>query len=133
MMPTLVVRCPVEDSVLSELHALAFGNPPGPPAPWRKRLERYALTWVGAFDGPQLIGFVYCCWDGGSHAFVLDPIVHPQHQRQGIGRAIVEALMDEAAAAGCTWLHVDYEPHLAHFYEHSLEFKSTRAGLRRLS
>ena len=88
---------------------------------------------IGAFRHDTLIGFVHACWDGGSHAFVLDTIVDTTHRRQGIGQALVPALIDQAAAAGCEWLHVDYEPHLATFYEQGCGFERTDAGLLSLS
>lgn len=37
-----------------------------------------------------------------------------------------------ARTAGCEWLHVDYEPHLAHFYLNKCGFRPARAGLMRL-
>ena len=129
----LRVRFPIDDQVLSELHARAFGNRNSGPQPWAKRLEHHSLTWIGAFERDTLIGFVHACWDGGSHAFVLDTIVDTPHRRHGIGRALVRALMDQAAAAGCEWLHVDYEPHLSTFYEKACGFERTNASLRRLS
>ena len=126
------VRFPVVDAVLTSLHARAFGNPPGPAEPWAERLARHSLTWVGAFDGPDLVGFVHALGDGGRHAFLLDTVVDPTHQRQGIGRALVAALVAEVTAAGCHWLHADYEPHLASFYA-DCGFRPTAAGLLRLT
>ncbi|NEA41688.1 GNAT family N-acetyltransferase, partial [Streptomyces sp. SID11385] len=35
-------------------------------------------------------------------------------------------------AAGCDWLHVDYEEHLRPFYEKACGFAPTAAGLVRL-
>ena len=84
------------------------------------------------FAGPALVGFVHACWDGGAHAFLLDTVVDPGFQRQGIGRRLVEALVAEVTAAGCGWLHVDYEPHLDGFYR-SCGFRPTAAGLVALS
>jgi len=126
------VRFAVNDRVLSYLHSRAFGYAMTAPQPWEQRLQRHSLTWVGAFDRESLIGFVHACWDGGSHAFVLDTAVDPVHQRQGVGRAIVRTLAHEASAAGCEWLHVDYEPHLRSFYESACGFLETRAGLIQL-
>ncbi len=60
---------------MSELHARAFGYRGEVVQPWASRLERHSLTWVGAFMGDRLIGFVHACWDGGAHAFLLDTIV----------------------------------------------------------
>ena len=80
----------------------------------------------------QLVGFVHACWDGGAHAFVLDTAVDPHWQHDGIGTRLVRALIDQATAAGCEWLHVDYEPDRAAFYTDACGFDSTSAGLRRL-
>lgn len=125
------IRFPVDDTALSTLHALAFGYPVDV-QPWAARLERHALTWVGAFSNDQLIGFVQVCWDGGAHAFVLDTAVHPEYGRQGIGQRLVRAAAAEAKTAGCEWLHVDFEPHLADFYLKACGFSSTDAGLLKL-
>ena len=128
MTVTLGVRFAVDDARLDTLHRLAFGTAPGPVTPWAERLERHALTWVGAFAREDLVGFVHACWDGGSHAFLLDTAVHPGHRRTGVGRDLVRALAGEVRAAGCRWLHADYEPHLAAFYE-GCGFRPTAAGL----
>lgn len=129
----LKVRFPIDDQVLSDLHARAFGTPNSATQPWARRLERHSLTWIGAFEGDTLIGFVHACWDGGSHAFVLDTVVDTNHRRQGVGQALVRTLVDQAAVAGCEWLHVDYEPHLETFYQHACGFEPTKAGVLRLN
>jgi GNAT superfamily N-acetyltransferase len=45
-----------------------------------------------AFDGAELIGFGRTIDDGRFYATVVDVVVHPEHQRRGVGRAIVEDL-----------------------------------------
>lgn len=130
--PKLVVRFNVDDAALSQLHADAFGGP-FHLTPWRKRLELHSVSWVGAFDGEQLIGFVHAVWDGGSHAFLLDTAVAPGYQSQGIGTAVVKSLVKEIAKLSCQWLHVDYEPHLAKFYRGACGFTHTEAGLLELT
>lgn len=128
----LRVRFPVDDAVLTRLHARAFtGHEPAGVVPWPARLERHAVTWVGAFAEDELVGFVHACWDGGEHAFLLDAVVDPGHQRRGLGRRLVGRLVTEVRVAGCTWLHVDHEPHLAGFYR-GCGFAPTEAGLLRL-
>lgn len=131
MSADLRVRFPVDDAVLNALHAAAFGGAAAD-VPWRERLERHALTWVGAFDGETLVGFVQVAWDGGTHAFLLDTAVHPDRQRQGIGIALVARAATEASATGCGWLHVDYGPDLAPFYA-ACGFRPTDAGVLRLT
>ncbi len=91
-----------------------------------------SLTFVHAYDGERLIGSVYVAWDGAQHAFLLEPTVHPQYQRQGIGTELVRLVTEESRRAGCDWLHVDYEPELASFYM-ACGFRPTDAGLIRLS
>jgi GNAT superfamily N-acetyltransferase len=56
--------------------------------------------------------------------------VHPDFQRLGIGRDLVRAVTNEAFKAGCDWVHVDYEPEFASFYENACGFRPTPAGLR---
>ncbi len=125
----LRVRFPVNDEALSHLHSLAVGAAAAVVSPWELRLLRHSLTWVGAFDSEDLVGFVNVCWDGGAHAVLLDTAVHPDHQRHGIGRALIQAAAREAARAGCMWLHVDFEPHLGSFYRDACGFRSTEAAL----
>jgi GNAT superfamily N-acetyltransferase len=129
----IVSRFAVDDVELSGLHARAFGGDAERVTPWARRLDRHALTWVGAFAGGRLAGFVQVCWDGGAHAFLLDTAVDPDMQRRGIGAALVRRAADDAKAAGCEWLHVDFEDHLADFYLTSCGFRSTSAGLLRLT
>jgi GNAT superfamily N-acetyltransferase len=134
MTVVLKVRFPVDDAALSSLHQRAFS--PDRPAteaairPWAERLDRHSLTWIGAFSEGRLVGFVHAVWDGGTHAFILDTAVHPDFQRLGIGRDLVRTVTDEAFKAGCDWVHVDYEPEFASFYESACGFRPTPAGLR---
>jgi ribosomal protein S18 acetylase RimI-like enzyme len=99
----------------------------------RLRADGYGVTWAGAFLGRELVAFVQVVWDGGAHGFLLDTVVHPSHQRIGLGRAVVAAAVHRAAAKGCKWLHVDHEPHLESFYRDACGFGTTAAGLRRLA
>lgn len=122
------VRFAVVDGKVGRLHARAFGVS-GRVAGWGERLERHALTWVGAFEDDRLIGFVQVAWDGGAHAFVLDTAVDPDWQGRGVGATIVKTAVDEARRAGCEWVHVDYEPHLETFYVDRGGFRPTSAGL----
>lgn len=122
-----------DDAEVSRLHQLAFESSDDGVDPWTARLRQHSLTWVGAFDQGALVAFVHVCWDGGCHGFILDTMVHPGHRRQGLGRTVVAAAVQASTAAGCEWLHVDYEPHLADFYLKACGFRSTEAGLLRLA
>ena len=47
----------------------------------------------------------------------------------GIGVELVKVAEREARAAGCEWLHVDFEDHLRAFYFDACGFVPTNAGL----
>jgi GNAT superfamily N-acetyltransferase len=123
----LVDNPPISEEDAAALFQAAWGDlaPDSPPA-----IDR-CLAHVGAYHGGRLVGFVKLAWDGGLHAFVLDTTVHPDHQRRGIGRRLVERATEVAAQSGVEWLHVDYEPHLEGFYARC-GFRPTPAGLIRL-
>lgn len=113
---------------LEALHAAGFGHPVTD-FDWHGRLSRHSLGWVCARRGGELAGFVNVIWDGGAHAFILDTVVSPAAQRAGIGTELVAVAAARARDAGCDWLHVDFEEHLAHFYLESCGFRPTQAGL----
>jgi GNAT superfamily N-acetyltransferase len=116
---------------LEALHAEAFGHQPRG-LDWAARLQQHSLGWVCARRGGELIGFVNLAWDGGAHAFVLDTLVTSRHRHRGVGRKLVAIATEEAAQAGCEWLHVDFEDRLNRFYFGACGFTATSAGLLRL-
>lgn len=122
---------PVSDAEIVDLTESHGGNPePG----WWDRIRGHSLGWVSARSREgQLVGFVNVAWDGGGHAFLIDTKTRPSHQRQGLGTAVVRRAVEEARAAGCEWLFVDFEPHLESFYLDSCGFRPTAAGLVHLT
>ncbi|MFT4135003.1 GNAT family N-acetyltransferase [Microbacterium sp.] len=122
----------VDDERLSDLHRRAFGSGSAASTPWSVRLHRHSLLWVTAEDESGLVGFVNVVGDGGVHAFLLDTVVSPDRQGEGIGQRLVDVAAAEARAHGCEWLHVDFEAPLAGFYLEGCGFRPTVAGLLRL-
>jgi ribosomal protein S18 acetylase RimI-like enzyme len=98
---------------------------------FRLILER-SLAFICAYQSVRLIGFVNLAWDGGVHAFILDPTVHPEFRRRGIGKMLVKKAVETAKQRGIEWLHVDFEPYLQDFYD-KCGFKNTRAGIMNLN
>lgn len=47
-----------------------------------------------AYDGERLIGTARAISDGEYHAFIYDVAVYPEYQGQGIGRQLVQHLLD---------------------------------------
>jgi len=96
---------------------------------WRDQVGRHSLGWATAREDGELVGFVNVAWDGGSHAFVLDTLVPARARRRAIGVELVKVAERETRAAGCEWLHVDFEDHLRAFYFDACGFTPTNAGL----
>jgi len=114
------------------LHAEGFGHESFDDAGWdvRTQVEAHSLGWVCARTGEgALVGWVNVAWDGSTHAFILDTVTSADHRRRGIGTGLVRVAVERARAAGCEWLHVDFEPHLRSFYLDACGFRPTDAGL----
>ncbi|HEX4061798.1 MAG TPA: GNAT family N-acetyltransferase [Streptosporangiaceae bacterium] len=99
---------------------------------WKAQVQRHSLGWVCARREGELAGFVNVAWDGSAHAFLVDTVVAGTLRRHGIGARLVQVAAREAGAAGCEWLHVDFEDHLVPFYFARCGFQPTNAGLIRL-
>ncbi len=116
------------NGAINRLHAEGFGHRLLTDD-WWGQVNKHSLGWVVAYDGDELVGFVNVPWDGGIHAFIIDTLTTPRVRRQGIGTELVAVAARESAKAGCEWLHVDFDDHLARFYFESCGFRPTRAGL----
>ena len=118
----------------NRLHAECFDHPAlsDDEWDWRGQVERHSLGWVCARDGAVLVGFVNVAWDGVVHAFVLDTMVTARARRHGVGTRLVEVAVERARAAGCEWLHVDFDEPLRAFYLDACGFTPSPAGLMQL-
>jgi GNAT superfamily N-acetyltransferase len=113
---------------VAALHAESFGHEPNG-SDWGTRLDRHSLGWVCARRSGQLVGFINVAWDGSTHAFIVDTMVARSLRRHGIGTELVAVAVRQAGAAGCQWIHVDFEDDARSFYLDSCGFRSTSAGL----
>jgi hypothetical protein len=121
-------RAPFANADVNSLHAEGFAHAVLH-TDWRTRVERHSLGWVCAFEADRLIGFVNVAWDGGAHAFVVDTLVDRARRHAGVGRGLLDVATRESRAAGCDWLHVDFEEELREFYVGACGFAPTSAGL----
>lgn len=117
------------------LHAEAFGTRVFDESEWNwaELVNRHSLGWVVARDGTDLVGFINVLWDGLVHAWLQDTMVAVAARGQGVGTALVDHARRGAHAAGCEYLHVDFEDHLAAFYYEACGFQPTSAGLLELN
>ncbi len=96
---------------------------------WRDQVERHSLGWVTVRTAARLVGWVNVAWDGAGHAFIVDTLVAASARGGGIGTRMVELAVDEARAAGCEWLHVDFDEGLGDFYIDACGFTPASAGV----
>ncbi|WP_053206385.1 GNAT family N-acetyltransferase [Jiangella muralis] len=130
-MTTFEWRGPFTNLEVNALHADAFDHRPFDDD-WQAQLDRHSLGWVTARASGDLVGFVNVVWDGLLHAFIQDTAVAGRAQRQGIGVRLIAMARENAQAAGCEWLHVDFDDHLRAFYFDACGFTPTNAGLIQL-
>jgi GNAT superfamily N-acetyltransferase len=96
---------------------------------WAELVHRHSLGWVVARDGADLVGFANVLWDGLVHAWLQDVMVAAAARGRGIGTGLVRQVQAGAKAAGCEYLHVDFEDHLSGFYYDACGFTPAKAGL----
>jgi|SRR6478672_705773 GNAT superfamily N-acetyltransferase len=134
MAVTYTWRGGVTSTELNVLHAEAFDTGVYSDAEWDwvAQLEGHSLGWVVAREGDALVGFVNVVWDGLVHAWIQDTMVTSAARHRGIATELVALAVDRSRAAGCEWLHVDFEDHLRPFYLQACGFEPTNGGLIRL-
>ena len=59
----------------------------------RQGFEHSLLT-LAAYENGQLMGLIRTVGDGYTIVFVQDILVFPEHQREGIGTALLQAVLD---------------------------------------
>ena len=116
---------------INALHAEAFNTRVFDASEWNwvELVHRHSLGWVVARMDAGLVGFVNVVWDGLVHAWLQDTMVCVQARGRSIGTELVARARDGAKAAGCEYLHVDFEDHLRPFYFGACGFTPTSAGL----
>jgi len=121
----------IKSAEVNALHAEAFETRviPEKEWDWRMLLTHHSLGWVTARLDEGLVGFVNVVWDGHVHAWIQDTMVAADHRALGIGTQLIQIAREQAAEAGCEWLHVDFDDRLKGFYIDACGFTPTSAGL----
>lgn len=94
-------------------------------------------TTVLAYDGEKTIGCATMCYitlmptldhPTGKRAHVMNVYTNPNYRRRGIGRKMMEMLIDEAKERGVTHISLDATPDGAKLYK-SLGFKYSNENM----
>ncbi len=89
---------------------------------FRSRLRTHLKTYVAVLGG-RVVGTATLLIErkflhkGAYAAHIEDVAVHPDHQRHGIGTALVRFLVEDARKRKCYKIILDCFEHLAPFYE----------------
>ncbi|WP_175419312.1 GNAT family N-acetyltransferase [Glutamicibacter creatinolyticus] len=75
-----------------------------------------SLHTVTAWDQTRLVGLARVVGDGQTICYLQDVLVHPDHQRRGLGRRLVLEVLRPYARVRQTVLLTDADPALASFY-----------------
>ena len=65
--------------------------------PALRRGYENSLLVLAAYDGDDLLGIIRVVGDGATIVFIQDILVFPEKQRQGIGTALLRAVLDRYA------------------------------------
>ena len=90
----------------------------------KKGFEGSMLT-LGAYEDGQLLGIIRTVGDGHTIVFVQDILVFPDHQRKGVGSALLRSVLDRYSHVRQIQLATDNTPKTIAFYR--------SMGLRELS
>ena len=90
----------------------------------RKAIEGSSHVVVVEEDG-QIIGLAHALSDDATMMYIQDILVHPTHQSKGIGKALVNALLERYKHVRQKVVLTDDRPQQMQFYA-ALGFKNTR-------
>ena len=82
----------------------------------KKGFENSLVT-LAAYEGDQLLGIIRAVGDGYTVVFVQDILVFPEHQRKGIGSALLQAVLDRYSHVRQIMLATDNTPKTIGFYK----------------
>lgn len=76
-----------------------------------------AKHYLTAWDGERLIGLIRVVGDGVYIAYIQDVLVHPDYQRQGIGKYLMQKMLKEIQYAKQIILTTENSPATKAFYQ----------------
>lgn len=126
------LRRTVDDLNLDHLNTVfvAVGFPKRDPAKIRVALENTdALLWVEYRKTRRPVAFARATGDGVFNAIIWDVVVDPSFQGIGLGKAVMERLVEELLGKGICNIALYSEPRVLGFYR-PLGFVSDPDGIR---
>ena len=78
---------------------------------------RNSLLVLAAYEKDDLLGIVRVVGDGFTVVFIQDILVFPEKQRQGVGTALLEAVLERYPSVRQIQLTTDNTPQATAFYK----------------
>lgn len=78
---------------------------------------KHSLLVLSAYENEELLGIVRAIGDGHTIVFVQDILVFPEKQRQGVGTALLKAVLDRYPDVRQIELVTDNTPKTVAFYK----------------
>lgn len=80
-------------------------------------IVKNSAVFVGAFDKKKMIGMGRALSDRVSDAYIQDVAVLTPYRGRGIGKKIIQMLVDELRKKGVDWIGLVAEPGTTRFYQ----------------
>ena len=104
-----------EEEILALYRSVSWTAYTDHPDTLRKGFEHSLLTLAAREDG-RLIGLIRTVGDGHTIVLIQDLLVHPSHQRKGVGSALMKAVLARYAHVRQIELATDDTPGTKAFY-----------------
>ena len=105
-----------EDEILRLYTEVGWNAYTEKPAVLRRGYE-HSLVVLAAYENEELLGIIRAVGDGFTVVFVQDILVFPEKQRQGIGTALMKALLARYPEVRQVELITDNTPQTKAFYQ----------------
>lgn len=92
------------------------------------RILAKSYTHFSIYDNDILIAFVNVISDGIGDAYLVDLMVHPDYQAQGLGQTLVKHAIQSLKMDGIRSIEVIFDDHLEPFYR-SCGFHIMKSGI----
>ena len=83
----------------------------------RRMLDGTSVVIALVAEGDQVVAFSRVLTDGVYWALIFDVIVHPEYRGEGLGRLLLDAIMDHPKVCNVRSVALCCRPELTDFYE----------------
>ena len=105
-----------ESEILSLYSSVGWTAYTDSPCTLRAGFANSLLT-LAAYEDSRLLGLIRCVGDGETIVYIQDILVFPEHQRQGVGKALFQEALSRFSQVRQIVLSTDCEERTLQFYK----------------